>query len=180
MYDGQESEFMADDHDDSKALPGEASEALENVHDLVVTAAQDIGSFIRAQREAAHVSLRQLARMAGVSNPYLSQVERGLRNPSGEVLTQIAKGLRVSSEALYVRAGLLEQRPHGPIRDAVLADTFLTERQKQVLLDIYESFRRENDQAAAVQPPTSNPTAVSDAVVAVATDSKPRDKENEQ
>ncbi|MFF7938892.1 MULTISPECIES: helix-turn-helix domain-containing protein [Nocardia] len=110
----------------------------------VVNAAHDIGGFIRAQREAAQVSLRQLAQLAGVSNPYLSQIERGLRNPSAEVLTQIAKALRVSSEVLYVRAGYLEQRPHSPVRDALLADTSISERQKQVLLDIYESFRREN------------------------------------
>ncbi|WP_244976134.1 helix-turn-helix domain-containing protein [Nocardia huaxiensis] len=110
----------------------------------VANAAHDIGGFIRAQREAAQVSLRQLAQLAGVSNPYLSQIERGLRNPSAEVLAQIAKGLRVSSEVLYMRAGYLEQRPHGPVRDALLADAGLTERQKQVLLDIYESFRREN------------------------------------
>lgn len=110
----------------------------------VVNAAHDIGSFIRAQREAAQVSLRQLAQLAGVSNPYLSQIERGLRNPSAEVLTQIAKALRMSSEVLYVRAGYLEQRPHSPVRDALLADTAISERQKQVLLDIYESFRREN------------------------------------
>jgi transcriptional regulator with XRE-family HTH domain len=88
--------------------------------------------------------LRQLATLAGVSNPYLSQIERGLRNPSAEVLAQIAKALRVSSEVLYVRAGYLEQRPHSPVRDALLADTSVSERQKQVLLDIYESFRREN------------------------------------
>ncbi len=111
----------------------------------VKEAAQDIGSFIRAQREAAQVSLRQLAQLAGVSNPYLSQIERGLRNPSAEVLGQIAKGLRVSSEALYVRAGYLEQRPYSPVRDALLADTSVTERQKQVLLEIYESFCRENE-----------------------------------
>ncbi|TLF75225.1 helix-turn-helix domain-containing protein [Nocardia cyriacigeorgica] len=110
----------------------------------VSNAAHDIGGFIRAQREAAQVSLRQLAQLAGVSNPYLSQIERGLRNPSAEVLTQIAKALRVSSEVLYVRAGYLEQRPHSPVRDALLADTTISERQKQVLLDIYESFRREN------------------------------------
>lgn len=110
----------------------------------VTNAAHDIGSFIRTQREAAQVSLRQLAQMAGVSNPYLSQIERGLRNPSAEVLAQIAKGLRVSSEVLYVRAGFLEQRASSPVRDALLADTGISERQKQVLLDIYESFRREN------------------------------------
>ena len=106
----------------------------------------DIGSYIRSQREAAQVSMRQLASRAGVSNPYLSQIERGLRNPSAEVLTQIAKGLRVSSEALYVRAGFLEERPHGPVRDALLGDTEITERQKHVLIEIYDSFRRENEQ----------------------------------
>ncbi|MFD4431680.1 helix-turn-helix domain-containing protein [Nocardia sp. NPDC058497] len=114
----------------------------------VANAAQDIGGFIRSQREAAQVSLRQLAALAGVSNPYLSQIERGLRNPSAEVLAQIAKALRVSSEVLYVRAGYLEQRPHSPVRDALLADTSVTERQKQVLLEIYESFRRENGEEA--------------------------------
>ncbi|SDJ18441.1 Helix-turn-helix domain-containing protein [Rhodococcus triatomae] len=112
---------------------------------VVSSAAHDIGGFIRAQRESAQVSLRQLAQLAGVSNPYLSQIERGLRKPSAEVLAQIAKGLRVSSEVLYVQAGYLEQRAHSPVRDALLADTFVTERQKQVLLEIYESFRREND-----------------------------------
>ncbi|MGF7119931.1 helix-turn-helix transcriptional regulator [Rhodococcus sp. TAF43] len=112
---------------------------------VVSNAAQDIGSFIRSQREAAQVSLRQLAQLAGVSNPYLSQIERGLRKPSADVLAQIAKGLRVSSEVLYMQAGFLEQRPHSPVRDALLADGAITERQKQVLLEIYESFCREND-----------------------------------
>ncbi|WP_028477150.1 helix-turn-helix domain-containing protein [Nocardia sp. CNY236] len=113
----------------------------------VASAAHDIGGFIRAQREAAQVSLRQLAQLAGVSNPYLSQIERGLRNPSAEVLTQIAKALRVSSEVLYVRAGYLEQRAPSPVRDALLADTSITERQRQALLEIYESFRREAEEA---------------------------------
>ncbi|MFE3192209.1 helix-turn-helix domain-containing protein [Nocardia sp. NPDC059240] len=122
----------------------ETSAAAAERAGRVANAAHDIGGFIRSQREAAQVSLRQLAQLAGVSNPYLSQIERGLRNPSAEVLAQIAKGLRVSSEVLYMRAGYLEQRPHGPVRDALLADDGLTERQKQVLLDIYESFRREN------------------------------------
>ncbi len=127
----------------SQVGAGELAARVVKVKD----AAQDIGSFIRSQREAAHVSLRQLALLAGVSNPYLSQIERGLRNPSAEVLGQIAKGLRVSSEALYVRAGYLEQRPYSPVRDALLADVAITERQKQVLLEIYESFCRENDQS---------------------------------
>ncbi|MGL4304957.1 MAG: helix-turn-helix domain-containing protein [Mycobacteriaceae bacterium] len=111
---------------------------------VVTTAAQDIGSFIRSQRELAEVSIRQLAERAGVSNPYLSQIERGLRKPSAEVLAQIAKGLRVSAEVLYVRAGILEQAQASPVRDAVLADLLITERQKQVLLDIYGAFCREN------------------------------------
>ena len=106
--------------------------------------AATIGDFIREQRQQGQVSLRQLARLAGVSNPYLSQIERGLRKPSAEILQQIAKGLRISAEALYVQAGILEQRVGGAVVDAVLADSELTERQKQVLLDVYETFRREN------------------------------------
>src|SRR5579875_804207 len=106
-----------------------------------------IGEFIREQREQAHVSLRQLARLAGVSNPYLSQIERGLRKPSAEILQQIAKGLRISAEQLYVRAGILEFREgNQELVAAILGDAELGERQKQVLLDIYESFRRENAQ----------------------------------
>ena len=101
----------------------------------------DIGGYIRAQRETAKVSLRQLARTAGVSNPYLSQIERGLRTPSAEILQQIARGLRISAEALYVRAGILEERPAGAVVDAVLADPHLSERHKQALLDVYRSFR---------------------------------------
>ncbi|TDC94052.1 XRE family transcriptional regulator [Saccharopolyspora aridisoli] len=108
-------------------------------------AVSDLGSYIRAQRNNAQISLRQLAKLAGVSNPYLSQVERGLRKPSAEILQQIAKGLRISAEALYVQAGILESRESGPVVDAVLADPELNERQKQVLLDIYSSFRREQD-----------------------------------
>jgi transcriptional regulator with XRE-family HTH domain len=103
-----------------------------------------IGEYIRQQREQAKISLRQLASAAGVSNPYLSQIERRLRRPSAEILQQIAKGLRISAEALYVQAGILEdRRPDSGVRAAVLADPDLAERQKQVLLEIYESFRRE-------------------------------------
>jgi transcriptional regulator with XRE-family HTH domain len=103
-----------------------------------------IGEYIRQQREQAKISLRQLASAAGISNPYLSQVERGLRRPSAEILQQIAKGLRISAEALYVQAGILEdRRPDSGVRAAVLADPELAERQKQVLLEIYDSFRRE-------------------------------------
>lgn len=112
---------------------------------VVSTAAADIGSFIRAQREAAQVSMRQLADKAGVSNPYLSQIERGLRKPSADVLNQIAKALRVSAEVLYVRAGILEPSEKSEVRDAIIADAAITERQKQVLLDIYTSFVQQNE-----------------------------------
>jgi transcriptional regulator with XRE-family HTH domain len=117
----------------------------ENLAAVVTTAAQDIGSFIRSQRELAQVSVRQLAEKAGVSNPYLSQIERGLRKPSAEVLNQIAKALRVSAEVLYVRAGILEPSEANAVRDAIVIDMAITERQKQVLLDIYTSFCQQND-----------------------------------
>ncbi len=108
----------------------------------------DLGTYIRDQRRTAEMSLRQLARLAGVSNPYLSQIERGLRQPSAEILQQIARGLRISAEALYVQAGILdERRSDSQVPEAVLQDAGLNERQKQVLLEIYESFRRENDAA---------------------------------
>ena len=117
----------------------------ENLAAVVTNAAQDIGGFIRSQRELAQVSVRQLAEKAGVSNPYLSQIERGLRKPSAEVLNQIAKALRVSAEVLYVRAGLLEPSEPSAVRDAIVTDTAITERQKQVLLDIYTSFVEQNE-----------------------------------
>jgi transcriptional regulator with XRE-family HTH domain len=112
-----------------------------------------IGDFIREQRQQAQVSLRQLARLAGVSNPYLSQIERGLRKPSADILQQIANGLRISAEQLYVRAGILDSRPGDPdVVAAILADTGLSERQKQVIVEIYESFRRENAAATVPDP----------------------------
>jgi len=115
---------------------------------------RNVGDYIREQRHAAQVSLRQLARSAGVSNPYLSQIERGLRKPSAEILQQIAKALRISAEQLYVQAGILDERVgDDTVTGAVLGDTGLTERQKQVLLEIYESFRRENATRAAEREP---------------------------
>jgi transcriptional regulator with XRE-family HTH domain len=128
----------------------------ENLAAVVSSAAQDIGSFIRAQREAAQVSVRQLAEKAGVSNPYLSQIERGLRKPSADVLQQIAKALRVSAEVLYVRAGILEPSETSEVRDAIITDTAITERQKQVLLDIYTSFCQQNE--ARVSETDEEPT----------------------
>ena len=107
--------------------------------------ASDVGSFIRTLRENAQVSVRQLAERSGVSNPYLSQVERGLRKPSADVLNQIAKALRISAEVLYVRAGILEPSETSQVRDAIITDTAITERQKQILLDIYASFTQQNE-----------------------------------
>ncbi|MBL1081788.1 helix-turn-helix transcriptional regulator [Streptomyces actinomycinicus] len=107
----------------------------------------NLGEYLREQRRNAQLSLRQLADAAGVSNPYLSQIERGLRKPSAEVLQQVAKALRISAETLYVRAGILDaERDMDEVetRAVILADPSLNERQKQVLLQIYESFRKEN------------------------------------
>src|SRR6476660_3112825 len=105
-----------------------------------------LGDYIREQRNSANVSLRQLAKLAGVSNPYLSQIERGLRKPSAEILQQIAKALRISAETLYVQAGILEERQEeGPgLRAAILTDPLISERQKQALLAVYEAFLKEN------------------------------------
>ena len=126
---------------------------------VVSTAAQDIGGFIRSQREAAEVSVRQLAERAGVSNPYLSQIERGLRKPSAEVLSQIAKALRLSAEVLYVRAGMLEPGQPSQVQDAIIADTVMNERQKRVLLDIYTSFCQQNEMVAQEPPAEKDITA---------------------
>src|SRR6195952_2599897 len=104
-----------------------------------------LGEYIRDQRRTAQISLRQLARQAGVSNPYLSQIERGLRKPSAEILQQIAKALRISAEAMYVQAGILEEREGGEFSESVLRDPFLTERQRQGLLEIYTSFRNQKE-----------------------------------
>jgi transcriptional regulator with XRE-family HTH domain len=104
-----------------------------------------VGEYIREQRAAAQLSLRQLAQAAGVSNPYLSQIERGLRKPSAEILAQIAKALQISAESLYVRAGILEPRQGDPmVTAAVTHDQTLTERQRQSLLEIYAAFQAEN------------------------------------
>src|ERR1700683_3992358 len=106
----------------------------------------DLGSFIREQRASARLSLRRLSELAGISNPYLSQIERGLRRPSAEILQQIAKALRISAETLYVQAGTLEPGTgQADLARDVLADPFLTDDQKQALIRIYLSFRHENE-----------------------------------
>ncbi|MCL8026258.1 helix-turn-helix domain-containing protein [Nocardioides bruguierae] len=112
---------------------------------------ESLGEYLREQRTGAQLSLRQLAEQAGVSNPYLSQIERGLRRPSAEVLQQLAKALRISAEQLYVRAGIVspDDGVGGSVELSVLGDTQLTERQKQSLLDVYQSFLAMN---AAAEP----------------------------
>lgn len=109
---------------------------------MVGTAVGSLGDYLKEQRVASRLSLRQLALQAGVSNPYLSQIERGLRKPSADVLQQIAKALRISAEQLYVRAGIVspDEGATSSVELAVLADPGLTERQKQTLLDVYSSF----------------------------------------
>ena len=125
-------------------------------------AVRELGAYIRDQRKSAQISLRQLARLAGVSNPYLSQIERGLRKPSAEILQQIAKALRISAEALYVQAGILEERTADTdVVSAVRADAVLSDRQKQVLLDIYDAFRLEAGATAVPAVPEPAPSATS-------------------
>lgn len=135
---------------------------VTSVNQAVTGIGRDIGAYIRQQRTTAEISVRQLAKLAGVSNPYLSQVERGLRKPSAEILQQIAHGLRISAEALYVQAGILDERHGGPTVDAIRSDAELSERQKQILLDVYESFRRENspepDASAPLDEQTPQPS----------------------
>jgi transcriptional regulator with XRE-family HTH domain len=113
------------------------------------TRLRDLGGFIRDQRRNARLSLRKLSEQAGISNPYLSQIERGLRKPSAEILQAIARGLRISAETLYVRAGILDESPDGSRTmvdavDAIIADPTINERQKQALVEIYRSFQAEN------------------------------------
>jgi transcriptional regulator with XRE-family HTH domain len=137
---------------------------MAKLSDRAAGAVGSLGEYLAEQRRHAQLSLRQLSDLAGVSNPYLSQIERGLRKPSAEVLQQLAKALRISAETLYVRAGILDpdDSPDGGGRqatgvvDAVLLDPALTERQKRVLLDVYTSFVREN---TPEEPPANKRTA---------------------
>jgi transcriptional regulator with XRE-family HTH domain len=134
---------------------------------------ESLGDYLKEQRVAARMSLRQLAEQAGVSNPYLSQIERGLRRPSAEVLQQIAKALRISAEQLYIRAGIVSPDngvgvPHErSVELAILDDAGLNERQKQSLMDVYSSFLSLNastQDAAMEQPvepmPVRNPDQI--------------------
>jgi transcriptional regulator with XRE-family HTH domain len=132
---------------------------MARLGDRVAGSVGSVGEYLAEQRRQAQLSLRQLSDLAGVSNPYLSQIERGLRKPSADVLQQLAKALRISAETLYVRAGILDpddsadgaRRTPGVV-DAVLLDPALNERQKRVLLDVYASFVRENTPEPAETP----------------------------
>lgn len=119
----------------------------------------DVGGFIRDLRRNAKISLRQLAEQAGVSNPYLSQIERGLRKPSAEVLQQLASALRVSTPAMYLRAGLLDDKEGHGVLAAIAVDPDLTMAQKQSLSQIYETFRRENARLAEAKAAAESPAA---------------------
>lgn len=126
-----------------------------------------LGDYLREQRTSAKLSLRQLGELAGVSNPYLSQIERGLKRPSAEILQQLAKALQVSAESLYVQAGILdaaalETIDHPDVRTAIAADPHLTARQKATLLDVYDSFVGDTGPAGAPTEPGSTPSTPSD------------------
>ncbi len=129
-----------------------------NTHEVAEAAAarvRDLGAFIREQRTAAQLSLRALASRAGISNPYLSQIERGLRRPSADILQRVADALRISAESLYVQAGMLEER-RGGLDEDIRAASELTEGQKRALLEIYTSFVSDNASTqTAVQPPNT-------------------------
>ncbi len=146
---------------------------------------ESLGDYLKEQRTASRLSLRQLAVQAGVSNPYLSQIERGLRKPSAEVLQQIARALRISAEQLYVRAGIIspDDGVGGSVEIAVLSDTGLTERQKQSLLDVYSSFiaMNEADGSDHEVPDPEEPVAhpdVDEHGTTLTTSSAPPSKEN--
>ena len=129
----------------------------------------NIGGFIRDLRRSAKISLRQLSEQAGVSNPYLSQIERGLRKPSAEVLQQLASALRVSTPAMYLRAGLLDDREGQGVLAAIAADSDLTMAQKQSLTQIYETFRRENARLAEATAAADAASATTEAATGTTT-----------
>jgi transcriptional regulator with XRE-family HTH domain len=118
----------------------------------------DLGDYLREQRQSARLSLRQLSEVAGISNPYISQIERGLKRPSAEILQALAKALRISAESLYIRAGILEERTDPgdaavDVTAAILADPRLSDRQRAVLLEVYESLAGEPEAAKAPRAP---------------------------
>ncbi len=130
-----------------------ATEAADRAHDL--------GGFIREQRNVARLSLRRLSELSGISNPYLSQIERGLRKPSAQILQQIARALHISAETLYVQAGILDRASSGgDLVRHIEADPYLSAEHKQALIRIYDSFRQEGDrppQAGKPEGPSEHP-----------------------
>jgi transcriptional regulator with XRE-family HTH domain len=135
--------------------------ARSKVGRTVGSLSNQLGDYLREQRTASRLSLRQLAEQVGVSNPYLSQIERGLRRPSAEVLQQLSKALRISADQLYIRAGIVspDDGVGGSVELAVLNDAGLTERQKQTLLDVYSSFISLNDEQNNYEHPAQSTTA---------------------
>ena len=128
----------------------------------------DLGGYLRDQRVAARLSVRQLSELAGISNPYLSQIERGLKKPSADILKRIAHGLSMSAESLYIRAGILEEgserSPTPGVRDAIAADPLLTPKQRGVLVEVYRAFvYRAPDRAPEARLPTPEPTPTAQA-----------------
>jgi transcriptional regulator with XRE-family HTH domain len=112
----------------------------------------DLGDFIRQQRERANLSLRRLADNAGISNPYLSQIERGIRKPSAEILKRLSRALEISANSLYFKAGLIDDDFESPsVVEAVDADQVLTSQEKKVLLDLYRNMVRARGLASANQ-----------------------------
>jgi transcriptional regulator with XRE-family HTH domain len=136
-------------------LAGSVAETVAAEAQQVSAVRSQVGEYIREQRSAARVSLRELARTAGVSNPYLSQVERGLRKPSAEILAAIARGLKISAESLYEQAGILDRRAGNPDTVAAIrSDDQLSERHKAVLIELYETYVREFAATSTPQHPT--------------------------
>jgi transcriptional regulator with XRE-family HTH domain len=137
---------------------GTVASAAAEASTVSESVSSQVGDFIRSQRSAAQVSLRELARTAGVSNPYLSQVERGLRKPSAEILASIARGLKISAETLYEQAGILDRRSGTAATVAAIrADEALSERHKAVLLELYETYAREHARDTAAPSGTTSP-----------------------
>ena len=132
---------------------------VDDVKDELESRWDELGEFIREQRRVGHLSLRKLSELAGISNPYLSQIERGLRRPSAEILQQIARALSISAETLYIRAGILEERTGtADLVGEILRDPFLNEDQKKALVRIYDSFRHENGNTRGTTPPAAEPS----------------------
>jgi transcriptional regulator with XRE-family HTH domain len=122
-----------------------------HAHESSASRLRELGAFIREQRNTAQLSLRTLAERAGISNPYLSQIERGLRRPSADILQRVADALRISAETLYVQAGILEER-RGDLDEHIRAAADLTESQKRALLEIYQAFRASSDHSQITEP----------------------------